>query len=1743
MTVKFTTSLFNNTYKDDFADSNNYHRILYNSGRPLQARELTQMQTIAHKELETFARNIFQEGGNVISAGVTVNTQYEFIKLDVSTNVLPADPSTIVNQEFVGADSTIKVVVLEVVEATASDPATLYVKYIDTSGGTSGTDPIRVTAGEDIVSALAGVTLTVQSTNTTANPAVGQGARISVDKGSFFSQGHFVFVQRQSKIIGKYTNTPSTTVGFRVTQDVVTADDTEALFDNQGATPNRSAPGADRYRIVLTLSELDEIDSDENFVYFCRVINGVVFDVVQGNNQYAAIEDRMAERTNDIHGDFVIRPFIVSFEDDSATTHLQAVISDGLAYVNGHRVSRDYATRIRVPRAQETSTIANEVSAASYGNYIEVVDLVGLPNISDFQLRNLNNGANFSGSNIGTCRIRAVESMAGNEYRFYIFDIQMNSGQNFKDIQSIGGSIFDYANVVQENGDAILYDVTNNNLFFGLPKDRPKLFSDISLEVQRRYTASLDPTGAASLTLSATGETWSNTNDWIISVDSSGAIVSDDVTITGAGTQSASITGGPHNTNIEIITKVNKASGSVRTKTLVETTVTGTIESDGTGTRFLDLQKPDLFKLDRLRDSDSDGLNVISDYIVDNGQRDNWYGPARLILKGDKAAPSGNVFARFRYFTHGASGDFFAANSYSGQVPYSQIPSHTLKSGEKIELTDVLDFRPRKTDKDSDFTGGTARINELPDNTDLITADIEYYMPRFDRFVVDQDGNIKAKLGRSAFEPLFPPVASNELNLVNVKLDAFTKSDSDIVTEQLETKKYSMKDIGAMEAKIDQLFELTTLSLLETNLNNLSVFDSSGLDRTKSGFVVDNFVDQLASSFADGEYRAAIDPQNKILRPSFTEEAVRLIYDSDLSTNTILKGDNIYTKYTHVEYIDQPQVSGTMNINPFNVITNVGTMTLSPGSDEWRETRRIADRVVGGGTTNRFSGNQAQLFNNSQWNWAGTQVGASRSQFLGSNSFTSTRTATGFGSAGNWRAQATITTTSTVNQSTSAVARVQSFSTIRSVVGDRVVDVALIPFMRSRRISFKGEGLKPNTRVFPFFDGVSVDNWCRSQTFTRIATTEEEVGNRYDRGTGIPEGSTSLFTDAEGKVEGEFLIPNTNAIRFRTGSREFKLLDISANNEDDATSIAVTPFVSSGVLETMQRTIQTTRVRNIATSTQTSSTSRITDRNSSVTSWNVATGERRVNGVVTNPPRTVRQVDPLAQSFFIPDQDGVFVTKVDIFFETKDDTIPVQLQLRPMVQGHPSSDDIIPGSVLFKSPSAITTSADASVATTFEFDEPIYLLPYQEYAVVLIAETDAYNVYVAEAGEFILGSTEKRITSQPSLGSLFKSQNTSTWTPDQTKDMMFKIYRADFANNTTTEAIMRNGPVPRRLIGIDAIQTFDSSSTLRVAEPDHGFITGDTVKVFGFDSAQTYGTIRGSSINGTRTVASYDNDFFEFAADSTTNPASATIIGGSAIETTQNYTFEEVWPYLETNLPQSTSIAVSGKFVSGQSIAGAETAYSQDADFTPLALKDRNILPFPKVVMDQQLENDNLTVGERSATVKVDFASQSSYVSPVVDLQRTSLWLTHNRIDNQDSSGSSASNVNIPRTFVAETDKTGGTALAKHITRPVSLENEAVGLKILLSANRPAEADFEVYYKVANDDANFEDLNWVEVTRQVSLPTDEDPSIYRDYEYLVGGDSGLSTTFTRFIVKIVMKSYNNARVPTFKDLRIIALAV
>ena len=130
---------------------------------------------------------------------------------------------------------------------------------------------------------------------------------------------------------------------------------------------------------------------------------------------------------------------------------------------------------------------------------------------------------------------------------------------------------------------------------------------------------------------------------------------------------------------------------------------------------------------------------------------------------------------------------------------------------------------------------------------------------------------------------------------------------------------------------------------------------------------------------------------------------------------------------------------------------------------------------------------------------------------------------------------------------------------------------------------------------------------------------------------------------------------------------------------------------------------------------------------------------------------------PIAQSFYVDEPNGIYCTKVELFFAANDATLPVQIQLRPMFNGFPSSSQIIPGTqvVLPASSINVDTSGPNLTSTTFSFDEPVFLKGKEDFALVVIADSKDYQIYIAEINEFTFGSTERRVNKQPTTGSLF----------------------------------------------------------------------------------------------------------------------------------------------------------------------------------------------------------------------------------------------------------------------------------------------------------------------------------------------------------------------------------------------------
>ena len=271
-----------------------------------------------------------------------------------------------------------------------------------------------------------------------------------------------------------------------------------------------------------------------------------------------------------------------------------------------------------------------------------------------------------------------------------------------------------------------------------------------------------------------------------------------------------------------------------------------------------------------------------------------------------------------------------------------------------------------------------------------------------------------------------------------------------------------------------------------------------------------------------------------------------------------------------------------------------------------------------------------------------------------------------------------------------------------------------------------------------------------------------------------------LISDISSWLQGSFFIPDNNrnpsAPRFETGNKLFRLTSDIDNTMKSSTR-AEEEYRSEGFHDVVQETIISTRNAIVETQTVTDEMER-SRRVGEATAWQQS-GWRNIANI-----RFLG--DPLAQTFTVEDDTGVFVTKAEIYFRSKDDMdVPINFSIRTVVNGTPTKT-IVPETTIILDPSDVNVSSDGSFATTFQFKSPVYLEPKQEYAMVLMSNSAKYEVYISRVGENDLIS-DSFVGQQPFGGSLFKSQNASTWEPSQWEDLKFTLYRADFLSDGTVE--------------------------------------------------------------------------------------------------------------------------------------------------------------------------------------------------------------------------------------------------------------------------------------------------------------------------------------------------------------------
>ena len=387
-----------------------------------------------------------------------------------------------------------------------------------------------------------------------------------------------------------------------------------------------------------------------------------------------------------------------------------------------------------------------------------------------------------------------------------------------------------------------------------------------------------------------------------------------------------------------------------------------------------------------------------------------------------------------------------------------------------------------------------------------------------------------------------------------------------------------------------------------------------------------------------------------------------------------------------------------------------------------------------------------------------------------------------------------------------------------------------------------------------------------------------------------------LISDKVGTMIYNFLVPpsnnNSNQV-FETGQSRMRLTTSSVNSRIDGivTSSAEATFYSQGTLDQKQESTLSIKNLEFGFSEPVTETQEVTSTSSSR-----STRSRRTT---TEPRTTVGQTDPLAQSFYVDDESGIFVSSIDVFFQAKPEVsrVPVTCQLREMELGTPTTR-ILPFSEIHIDPRDITTSQDASVATNIKFKSPVYLQGETEYCVVFLSHNTEYVVWVSRLGEpdvSTLGQEEGQIlvSTQPLLGSLFKSQNASTWTPSQYEDLTFTLYRSEFVEEGNAQFYNPDLPKNIELISKDNVKMKSKELKIQTSIGVTATIDpGNTIVQANTNASGSFLNFGGSA-SGTLTITNVGVGYTPSAAGHFTFTGVAlTSLTGSGIDATANITVE-----------------------------------------------------------------------------------------------------------------------------------------------------------------------------------------------------------------------------------------------------------
>ena len=1130
MTNNITSTFPYPPYNDNYNSDDHIHRVLFKTGNSFTHEHLNLLQSILQEQIAVLGRHFYKNGSFVSISQYKILNSNNIYDIKQFTGVLDLKRTL---ENFAGT--------VLVHQKTGKTFTVLFAQKAETNFNKGEYDKLVFDSTLDTSDLYndTNCTLKVKDTDQIINIQNSSiNSYISFEPNVIFLQGYFLNFPKQ------YSCLPSSTcsIGIEIRQSIINAGGDPSLLDNARGEPSEGSEGADRYflfpklicyPIVRDSNYFDIVQKDE-FIEYLRLENGVVVKDVT-RPIYDEFAKTLARRTYDEAGNFTIDPFLIDIKKKNDDYFL-INIGRGKAYIFGFEFDSLSTRSILLPKA--TNKFAQDGQVSLFPDFSYVV-IPSLDYFIDTQVSEVIHLYDSLDQKIGSAACFYSEQKSISETRLYLISIALRDGSIITDVKTI-----------KTNFGHTISAVTSFNITINL--------SD-SFLVKAETITSIE--GYSNL-FCTYQKTYSGVVNNIINKNNSEEFKEDLIYYQAFDNNKNKV----HIKSVSINVPDNIISfdTDIPIFYIIVNEITGILEKLTSDiidkTMYVTFNNTDILindKVDVIKDITFNNKSILSQFNIKEYSTPTYnYGTILSYVGIDSSSMIGNSI-KIIYSYH---------DNYIGQIDYTK-PS--------------LDFR-----KNNQYTVPSIKPNSK------IRYSYTKSLDRYDKLVLTANKTFELIHGVPDNYPVPPKDRQDAMTLYTLFIPANINLPSSIGIKFVENKRYTMRDIGKLDTRIENLEFYTALNLLEKKTSDQSFPDTSGNARFKNGFIVDNFKTYKSVSLDTKDAHFSLDTNNGILRPSFLMKNLDMVYSPGEST-TQLTGELITMPYREVNFIAQLEASDVLAINSFSVFVYEGKMTLSPQTDNWVDTETAPTVNLNQyGETDVYASLGEKGFN-SQWgSWESNilSVDSTKTKNASSNvSFADSKLkiekrlwnpsvdpsvgkstidayntwiASGFTQGFtqtkpdgyisgqpaillNFKGQETVSTQKTTDFQQSQI--------LTNQLSNNVSDIAISPFQRALSVRLDISCLKPNTKFFVLFDKTDVTKLCY------IFGSKEQgdlISNSY--------GYLTIVCDLPAK-------------QFKTGTHIFKVVDTLSINTSMISSFAVGNFFSNGMTQTKTLNLISTR--------------------------------------------------------------------------------------------------------------------------------------------------------------------------------------------------------------------------------------------------------------------------------------------------------------------------------------------------------------------------------------------------------------------------------------------------------------------------------------------------------------------------------------------------------------------------------------